>query len=208
VAPPNWLAGIIAEFRADAEADLLYGQVLAPAGLANRDIIPQLVIPAARRITARDGIAVIGMGANFAARRQSLLRIGGFDEALGGGGALRSSQDFDLQYRLLRKAGVSLLAPAVVVEHYGARTQEQWPITLRNYGHGDGAFYMKHVRCGDLLAARLLLRQFVVECGRSVYKPLVRRRDHSPAYLFGLVRGGLASFRFRVDRRTRLYQLR
>ena len=46
-----------------------------------------------------------------------------------------------------------------MMESFGVRNREQWPATLRNYGLGDGAFYFKHVRCGDLFALGLLLRR-------------------------------------------------
>ena len=101
-----------------------------------------------------------GMGANMAMRRRMLDDIVGFDEALGGGAPLRSSQDFDFSLRAYRAGYAILLDHRVTVDHYGSRTPEQWPATQRNYGIGDGAFYSKHVRCGDLLALRLLLRQF------------------------------------------------
>ena len=51
-------------------------------------------------VTFLDTADIYGMGANFAARRGLMERVGGFDEILGGGGPLKSSQDFDLQYRV------------------------------------------------------------------------------------------------------------
>ena len=69
---------------------------------------------------------------------------------------LRSSQDFDFALRVYRAGFAVLLDPAVKVDHYGARTKAQWPGTLVAYGIGDGAFYGKHVRCRDPLAAWLL----------------------------------------------------
>ncbi len=207
IAPPDWLSSVQREFDDDPEADLVYGQVRAPAELCNSElgIVPQLLFPKRRRLSVREGFVVAGMGANFAARRRAFEAIGGFDEVLGGGGPLRSSQDFDFQFRLFRASRVSVLSPELNVLHYGLRTSAQWPQTNLAYGVGDGAFYMKHVRCGDLLAGRLLAKQFVLESARTVLKPLIRRKRHSPAYLRGLVEGSWKSFRFGVDRRHRLY---
>ena len=89
------------------------------------------------------------MGANFAARRSLFERAGTFDEMLGGGGPLKSSQDFDLAYRAYRRNAVILLRPEIIVRHDGRREREDWPALLRAYGFGDGAFYSKHVRCRD-----------------------------------------------------------
>jgi glycosyltransferase involved in cell wall biosynthesis len=208
IAPPGWLTSIQAEFDADPEADMLYGQVIAPPELRSQGIVPELRFAAGRRLSRRDGFSVIGMGANFAARRRAFTLVGGFDEVLGGGGALRSSQDYDFQYRLFRSSRVSILSPAVNIIHYGLRSTEQWPQTLAAYGIGDGAFYMKHVRCGDLLAGRLLARQLFRELRRTISRPIIRHQRHSSAYLIGMLKGMGKSFGFGVDRRSRMYVAR
>jgi glycosyltransferase involved in cell wall biosynthesis len=204
-APPDWLESVEREFQQDAEADLLYGQVIAPPELARRGIVPELRFDRRRRLSNRTGFAVIGMGANFAVRRRAFELVGGFDEVLGGGGPLRSSQDYDFQYRLFRSSSVSILSPEVNITHYGLRTAEQWPQTLSAYGIGDGAFYMKHLRCGDLLAGRLLARQIAIELRRTIANPVIRHRRHSPAYLVGMLQGMRKSFGFAVDRGHRMY---
>ncbi len=56
--------------------------------------------------------------------------IGGFDAVLGGGGALRSSQDYDLAYRAFRGGRVILLRPDVTLRHDGRRETEDWPALL------------------------------------------------------------------------------
>ena len=111
------------------------------------------------------------MGANFAARRRLFDAIGGFDEILGGGGPLRSSQDYDLAYRTYRAGRVILLRPEVTLRHDGRREAEDWPALLLNYGIGDGAFYTKHVRCRDPYALLLLTRRL----GRTGSSHLVKR---------------------------------
>jgi glycosyltransferase involved in cell wall biosynthesis len=206
-APPGWLCAIERAFEREPEADLLYGQVLAPEALRGAEgILPVLTIDRRERLSRRDGFRIYGMGANFAARRRLFDRIGGFDEVLGGGGPLRSSQDFDLQYRVYRAGLVTLLEPQVIVRHYGIRPEEDWDRTLAAYGAGQGGFYMKHIRCGDLRAARMLLREILSDGSRAALKPLFGR-PHSRAYLRGLCTGLRDSFKFRVDRGRRLYRL-
>jgi GT2 family glycosyltransferase len=178
---------------------------LRPASFAHKpDIIPALAIAAPRRFSRRDGFQLYGMGANFAARRRMFARVGVFDEVLGGGGPLKSSQDFDLQYRAYVAGAVVLLSPEVKVDHYGVRTDAQWPATLRAYGIGDGAFYFKHVRCGDLLALRLMLARIGrVALGEAFNR--LRRRSVDGTYLRSCLEGIRVSRSFAIDRRRRLY---
>lgn len=207
VAPRDWLRRIGTTFAREPDVDLVYGQVITAAELRGQaGVVPELWIRTPRRISRRDGFIIYGMGANFAARRRLFEIVGGFDEALGGGGPLRSSQDFDLQYRVYRAGLVTLLAPEIVVTHYGWRSPEDWPKTLLAYGVGNGGFFMKHVRCRDLFALRLLLGDLIHVGGRDLVKAALRR-PYAGAYLRGLLRGLWQSFRFRVDREHRVYLL-
>ncbi len=204
-APVDWLTNIDKAFENAPDANLLYGQVLLPEELRGTDgVTPTLLIPETRRIGPGHGFEIFGMGANFAARSALFDMIGRFDEVLGGGGPLRSSQDFDLQYRVYRAKLVTLLASEVAVDHYGLRTTDTWPETLTAYGIGDGGFYMKHIRCRDPLAAWLLMRRLASQSARCAIKPLLRQ-DHSSAYLTGVVRGMRQSFKYDVDRPNRCY---
>lgn len=205
VAPRDWLRRIATTFAREPDVDLIYGQVVCAAELRGREgVVPELRIGQARRISRHHGFVIYGMGANFAARRRLFEVVGGFDEALGGGGPLRSSQDFDLQYRVYRAGLVTLLAPEVMVVHYGWRSPEDWPKTLLAYGVGNGGFFMKHVRCRDLFALRLLLTDLINVGGRDLVKAALGR-PYAGAYLRGLLRGLWESFRFPVDRARRVY---
>lgn len=207
IAPPDWIETIVRAFEAEPDGDMLYGQVLRPASMAHTlpDIIPTLDIPRARRLSHKDGFQVYGMGANFAARRRLFDRIGLFDEILGGGGPLRSSQDFDLQYRAYVGYSVVLLRPEVVMDHYGLRTQAEWPATMHAYGIGDGAFYFKHVRCGDAFALWLLVKRLVRVTGGYVLHTIRNKPSHR-RYLLSCLEGILLSRRYPVDRARRLYR--
>jgi GT2 family glycosyltransferase len=210
IVPTDWIAQAARAFDADPEAGLLYGQVLVPESLKQAEksgtIIPSLLIPRRDRLAKRGGsrFRVFGMGANMAIRRTVLERVLGFDEALGGGGPLRSSQDYDFAYRVYRSGMAVLLEPDVKVDHYGTRTQEQWPGTLKAYGIGDGAFYSKHIRCGDPRAT-WLFATLVVRMGlRQVKRRLEGRpRDEYGANLFAGVRD---AWKFGIDREFRIYR--
>jgi len=210
VAPEDWLANIADAFAARPEVGLLYGQVLIPPELAKREnvegVTPALPIPRRRLLDRRHGFEVFGMGANFAARRTLFHKVGGFDQVLGGGGPLQSSQDFDFGYRVFKRGATILLEPGVIVYHYGFRSQAEWPATLRSYGIGVGGFYFKHVRMGDLYAARLLLGALLSSAIRWAGK-LARRQPAAGQWTFlvNILAGIRTSTRFAIDRRLGLY---
>ena len=205
LAPPDWMRLIVAAFDAEPDGDLLYGQVIA-AGETPDDVrlTPAIPVEAPQRLSRQDGFHVFGMGANFAARRRLFTKAGYFDEILGGGGPLWSSQDFDLTYRTYVAGGVTLLRPEVVIRHDGRREAADWPALLTAYGRGDGAFYMKHLRCRDLYMTQLFARKLARDVAGYLYR-MVRRRPRDLYYLKGIAHGARASFKFGVDRNTRLY---
>jgi glycosyltransferase involved in cell wall biosynthesis len=208
VAARDWVRSIARAFGDEPHVDMLYGQVLLPASLqGHTGEVPTLPIERAEVIDRSSGFRIYGMGANFAVRRRLFDAIGGFDEALGGGGPLKSSQDFDFQYRAYLAGATVALRPDVNVDHYGLRTAEQWPATQRAYGFGDGAFYFKHVRCGDALALRLLTLRIVRMAAREALIKLgIRRRPSQWLYLRSCFTGMRESMRFGVDRRQRVYR--
>jgi len=206
VVPQDWISRIAGAFAAEADGDLLYGQVIPLAGLDDKHgWSPKLEIDEPRRLSRRDGFHVFGMGANFAARRRLFDEIGPFDVVLGGGGPLKSSQDFDLAYRTFHAGHVTLLRPEVTLEHDGRREAADWPSLLVAYGTGDGAFFTKHIRCRDPYALWLAVRRVADAGARWVAKTVLRRPGTEGPYLRGFFAGARGSFRFKVDRRTRLY---
>jgi glycosyltransferase involved in cell wall biosynthesis len=201
--PTDWVMSIAKAFRAEPEGDLLYGQVLPLH--PDDTLTPLLKIEQPEKLSRGSGYRVFGMGANFAAQRRLFSSIGPFDEVLGGGGPLRSSQDFDLAYRSYKGGAVILLRPEVTLRHDGRREAEDWPALLLNYGTGDGAFYMKHVRCRDPFALWLLAKVLTRSAAQSVIKPLFKKDSANVPYFKGLLAGMRGSFRFKVDRARRLY---
>lgn len=201
--PADWISAIVDAFKAEPDGDLLYGQVI-PLD-SDEGLTPLLRIEKPEKLSRATGYRVFGMGANFAARRRLFESIGGFDEVLGGGGPLRSSQDYDLAYRAYKNGSAILLRPEVTLRHDGRRELEDWPTLLKNYGTGDGGFYTKHVRCLDPYAMWLFARVLTRSAAKSVIKPLLLRDRANVPYFKGLIAGLRGSFRFKVDRAQRLY---
>jgi glycosyltransferase involved in cell wall biosynthesis len=211
VVPTDWVAQIAKVFQADPQAALLYGQVLVPESLKEAErngiIVPNLPIKKYERLVKGGTLfRVFGMGANFALRRTVADQVGGFDEALGGGGPLRSSQDFDFAYRVYRSGAAVILAPDVKVDHYGSRTGEQWPATMKAYGVGDGAFYSKHIRCGDPLAVMLFGKLLLQQGARYAKTLLLEQKIRDDVYTPNLFVGIRDASKFAIDRKLRLYR--
>jgi GT2 family glycosyltransferase len=209
VVPAGWLGKVVAAFAQHPDVRLLYGQVLVPPELADGGgVTPSLGIPRRQILDRKHGFRVFGMGANFAARRGLFERVGGFDEVLGGGGPLQSSQDFDLVYRAYKAGESTLLEPDVVVFHYGFRSLSgEWQATMRSYGVGVGGFFCKHVRLGDPYAAWLLAGFLVRNAARVVKRWLTGKPAALDlAFLRNLLAGMRRSLDFPIDRRLRLYR--
>jgi glycosyltransferase involved in cell wall biosynthesis len=207
IVPDDWLRKIVAAFEAEPDAVLLYGQVVPFEESGEKfHQTPALMDFAPRRMSKRDGFQVFGMGANFAARRALFERVGYFDEILGGGGPLKSSQDYDITYRAYQAGEVTILRPEVLIRHDGHRAPEDWPALSTNYGFGDGAFYTKHIRCRDPYALWLATRQLAKITARWAYHKLRRQDTTEGRYLAGFAKGVRASLRYRVDRQARLYR--
>jgi glycosyltransferase involved in cell wall biosynthesis len=205
VAPVDWISTIVAAFEAEPDGDLLYGQVVPFEKGEGYHLTPMLTIDRPQRMGKKDGFKIFGMGANFAARRQLFDKIGYFDEILGGGGPLKSSQDFDLVYRAYQGGAITLLRPEVTIRHDGRRESQDWPALLRAYGFGDGAFYTKHVRCRDPYALWLFARQLGTASAKTLVKTVLLRKPTERHYVRGVFSGLRGSFRFNVDRKRRMY---
>jgi glycosyltransferase involved in cell wall biosynthesis len=208
IAPANWIKTVNDAFAGDPDADLLYGQVVAYLREADDpELTPALHFERPERIgRSASPFRVFGMGANFAARRRLFERAGPFDEVLGGGGALRSSQDFDLAFRAYRAGSIIALRPEVVIEHDGRREAVDWPSLLFAYGVGDGAFYSKHIRCRDALAMWIFARHLTTQFGKFAAKKVLGRRPDNWQYLKGMLVGVRDGRRFEIDRAARLYR--
>jgi glycosyltransferase involved in cell wall biosynthesis len=211
--PKSWIGSIWEAFRKAPHVDLIYGQVKTPPefeGTSTVALIPILLIPRRQELSRKHGFKTFGMAANFAARRERIEEIGGFDEVLGGGGPLQSAQDFDFAYRLFRAGGTILLEPEIVAYHYGLRAPEDWPGLMWSYGVGTGGFYGKHLRLRDLGAAGLFVKDGWQALAGTAKAHVLRRSNalNKRRFVAGMVAGIRGSFQYSIDRTTRVYQSR
>ncbi|MCV7155354.1 glycosyltransferase family 2 protein [Mycolicibacterium pyrenivorans] len=103
-----------------------------------------------------------GTGANFAVRRDRVLELGGFDEALGAGTAAQGGEDLDLFFRVLTAGDALVTEPSAIVWHRHRSDTEALLAQARGYGLGLGAWLTKVAldRSHRRLAAEVIRRQF------------------------------------------------
>lgn len=128
---------------------------------------------------------------NMVLNRSLALADGGFDERFGPDEA---AEDNDFCYRWLRSGRRLLYEPALTVWHDDWRSPGELERLYARYARGEGFFYAKHLRRGDLRMLRFITRDLAWAL-RSFASAVVKRRpswtDHRRATLRWLP-GGFA----------------
>jgi glycosyltransferase involved in cell wall biosynthesis len=88
----------------------------------------------------------IGAGCNMAVRRDVVLGLGGFDEALDTGSPLPGGGDMDVFYRLLRAGHAIVTEPRCLVFHEHRRSYAELRHQMWTWGLGFMAFVAKSYR--------------------------------------------------------------
>jgi glycosyltransferase involved in cell wall biosynthesis len=140
---PTWVEQIATAF-----ADPLTGVVMGRLVPEHEGGAVPADDPGDEPFTFRDGFDVdkLGAGANMAFRRRALLDVGGFDEMLGAGSALRSAEDHDAIWRILRGGWSGRYDPGAVVAHRDWRRRTDLIRMRYAYGLGAGALAAKVVK--------------------------------------------------------------
>ena len=101
------------------------------------------------------GAGLFGAGANMAFRRDVLLDLGGFDEALDTGPPLPGGGDLDIFYRVIRAGYPLVYEPQQLAFHEHRRTLEGLRRQYRSWGLGFMAFLAKSYQADPPRRARL-----------------------------------------------------
>jgi len=189
VPDPGWVAALDRALQSP-DLDAVTGRVL-PLGPEQ----PGLYAVSSRTSSSPADFAgralpwLVGTGGNFAARRDWLLRVGGFDERLGAGSPGGSGEDMDLLYRLLRAGARIHYEPQAVVFH--ERQPRNRRLASRSaYGRGIGACCGLWLRGRDLHALAILAGWLRMRGGMAA--GAVRRRQWAGVREELLVLGGTA----------------
>jgi cellulose synthase/poly-beta-1,6-N-acetylglucosamine synthase-like glycosyltransferase len=208
----GWLDAIVREFSDHPEVDAVFGRML-PYGQSGRTGVETGFKPDLQRreFTCMTPPWWVGHGGNMAFRRSALLEVGGFDPVLGAGAPLRSGEDADITYRLLRRGRRLVYTPDALAYHKQWKDWRDQRSMERAYGIGVGAQFAKYVRCGDLPGARMLAT-WIWQLGvRRIGAGLLKWRSRKVMYLgycqlvYPLV-GIASSLRYRIDRERIVYR--
>ena len=149
--PPEWV-GVGSRLAAERPGAIVTGRVL-PVG--DPRAVPSTKDDPASRDLSGERRGGWLFGNNMVLPRDAVLELGGFDERFG---PEEAAEDNEFCYRWL-KAGRGLrYEPELVVEHYDWRSPDDLERLYVRYARGEGFFYAKHLRRGDLRMLRFLAR--------------------------------------------------
>ena len=177
----GWLRGLVAAWREHPDAAAFTGPVLPYELVTRAQIIFEQwggfghrfkrvrwepAMPGIRYYPCSPGM--IGTGCNMAFRRDELVALGGFDEALDTGAPLPGGGDLDMLYRVLRGEYPIITEPECLVFHQHRRQHRALRFQMWTWGLGFMAFVTKSYRSDP--AQRPLLRRVVVAHFRRAAK--------------------------------------
>ena len=131
--------------------------------------------PAPARLD-RHSPSPLGSSANLGIKREVLLAVGGFDEAMGGGARFEAAEDLDLFDRLFAAGHVGRYQPAAAAYHDQWRERKALLRLDWRYGLGAGARLAKLVRA-DRARARRAAHEGLWEDGLCVLGRSIRARE-------------------------------
>jgi GT2 family glycosyltransferase len=121
-------------------------------------------------------------GCNMACSRSLFLELGGFDERV------KLAEDNDFCYRWLRAGHHLHYDPELLIWHHAWRRPEELERHFAGYARGQGIFYAKHLRRGDLGVLRFVLRD-ARRAARASVARLTRGRPEWPDARLALPQG-------------------
>ena len=184
VYPDGTLAFVDREFREDGTLGVLTGPAAAPGGGLGSGRWAK-----GRAAIGRDNAFTTVICFNLFLRRDLLLQIGGFDEALGVGAEFGSCEENDLVIRAFSSGAIARYEPTLRVVHPDKRLTEAALARAFRYGAGFGYVLRKHrFPLSDI--ATYLVRPF-----GGVVVSLLRGRRLNAAYYWQTLLGRLYGWR-------------
>lgn len=204
---PGWLGGLMEAWADNKDAAAFTGLVL-PAELETKAQILFERRGGFRRGFERTryhgqerpgnplypcGAGIFGAGANMAFRRDVLLELGGFDEALDTGPPLPGGGDLDIFYRVIRAGYPLVYEPQYLAFHRHRRELEGLRGQYRSWGLGFMAFVAKSYRADPEQRSkfRWLIGWWFKDQLRQLLKSLLGRHVLSPTMILAELWGGI-----------------
>ena len=169
LADPAWPTALAAGFASDQDTLCVTGLVAANALETSSERYfdaryngRQAFEPHRYDLSARPTMlypyaaGIFGTGANFAVRRDEIVKLGGFDPLLGVGSPSRGGEDLDMFLRVILAGGRISYVPSALIWHRHRASTPELREQVYSYGHGLGAYLAKHVSSRELRAALLV----------------------------------------------------
>jgi len=205
---PGWVSALLQIFEDDRDAALVFGRVRLPPKRSPDEYAPSFE-PKER---LQRGVPLpdedIGIGANFAIRREALASLGGFDALLGPGAPFfRGAEETDLLIRALHRGYRVINAVECEVLHLGVRSGADVRPLHVAYQLAVGAAFGKHARLSGLAGLRDAARWVWFYTLKTIRDALHLRRPR-PGVLFYFVSGALLTYRYRLDGERPVFEVR
>jgi GT2 family glycosyltransferase len=192
---PDWV-GVAWRLAEENAGAILTGRVL-PVG--DPRAVPSTTDDPVPRDLSSERRGGLLFANNMVLPRAAVLELGGFDELFE-----HAAEDNDLCYRWLKAGRRLRYEPELVVHHHDWRTPSELERLYVRYARGEGLFYGKHLRSGDLRMLGFLVRDLAWAL-RGLASAVVKGReawtDSRRGILRGLPGGFVAGWRASGKRR-------
>lgn len=189
--PRDWLRLMESNIVRDPQVTVLFCNVLEGEHDASAGFIP--AYKRSDRVIVKSfwgKCRARGIGAGLGVRRDPILAIGGFDEALGAGGIFPSAEDADIAVRAIAHGQWVCETNEVSVTHYGFRTWKEARALASRDWEGLGATYIKPLKAGRVDALVVLLYELIFPCFLEPLSPLLQlRRPRGMARMAHFIKG-------------------
>jgi GT2 family glycosyltransferase len=193
LAHPDWIATMVGALAADDRPDAVCGRCL-PYGDFNKKLLVAVNSGQGRQVF-RGKVAPwkVGISVNIGFRRDLFRDVAGYDVRLGPGSPLRTAEDLDLVYCILKAGKTIVYLPDAIVYHDQWRSREEARQRRWEYAFGGAAMLTKHVReDNDLYALRLLVVRFIDEAPLLFVRGMLGASKESVILSWQNLRGSLS----------------
>lgn len=207
-APVGWATAMGRALEEQPTAAIVFCNVLAPPCDWDAGYVPTYERRRSRLVRSLMATcAGHGMGAGMVLRRDVVLSLGGFDEAIGPGARFPSGDDWDIAHRVLLNGWHVYETAHLSILHHGFRTLAQGREHMRRDWFAIGGVCAKPVRAGYLSAIALALWYLSVHALWPPLHDLLRlRRPRGLSRIAGFIRGFVEGLRTPIDRKTLLFR--
>jgi len=224
VVAQDWVEKIASFFDTHPDTAVIFGDVIPGKPSPSGVLCPWYNSANRKYVGVFSMMDIVGLGANMAIRREVFERVGDFDENIGPGTPIGIGEDIDFVYRTLAMGYTIRDTNTVKVQHYGWRDFQEAMRLIRVYRQGSGAFFIKHLRCGDFRALLALIGFAWKTTYFTLFRGLTKPANRKPIQLpnsfserllffiiwiyhpfFDIVSGIFKTFQFSVDKNKKVF---